>query len=252
MNPGLAITDWDHRFRIQSRWSAEIRNICQQKFPLPPFSKVLEVGCGTGAVLSDYPHVPGGLIAGIDLDLSSLRFFREKSSERSLIAGDGYRLPFATGTLDQCFCHYLLLWLKNPMAVILEIKRVLIKGGIFFIFSEPDYGGRIDFPLELGILKEMQIESLQSQGADPFMGRKITALLRESGFRAIHTGIISWSSTNSHPVEEFESEWQIIVQDNADRIPKEKLAQIKSLDYQAFKSKTRVQYIPVFFGWGET
>jgi ubiquinone/menaquinone biosynthesis C-methylase UbiE len=251
VNPGLSITDWDHRFRIQSQWSAEIRKICYQKYPLPPFSKVLEVGCGTGAVLSDIPNIPGGLTTGIDLDFSSLRFFREINSEISLIGGDGYHLPLAPGVFDQCFCHYLLLWLKDPITAILEIKRVLTKGGIFFIFSEPDYGGRIDFPLELGVLKEMQIESLLGQGADPYMGRKILGLLRNAGFKSVHTGTISWSSSETNTSEEFESEWQIITHDNVEKIPKEQFAKIKSLDTQAHATNTRVQYIPIFYGWGE-
>ncbi len=246
----LSVSDWDNRFRIQSRWSYQIRKSCRNNFPISPFSKILEVGCGTGAVLSEYPAIPGGLICGIDLDLERLKYFRKQDPKVSLITGNGCLLPFSDEVFDQCFCHYFLLWLIDPLESIREIKRLLKKGGHFFIFSEPDYGGRIDYPLEFEMIKNIQIEGLIRQGADPFMGRKIIGLLKAAGFASIHTGILSWSSDKAESADEIESEWKIIEADNLGQLSNEAISELKNLDLHSRIENRRVQYVPVFFGWG--
>ena len=208
------------------------------------------MGCGTGAVLSEYQPTAGGSITGIDLDLERLIFFHKNSSFANLAAADGYTLPFAPREFDQCFCHYYLLWLKEPLLAILEIKRVLKKGGQFFIFSEPDYGGRIDQPLEFEFIKDTQIKGLVHQGADPYMGRKIFSLLHEAGFKSIQTGILTWSSGMPSSDEELESEWEIFTLDSVGEFSPESISELKSLDRKSRHENKRIQYLPVFFGWG--
>jgi SAM-dependent methyltransferase len=208
------------------------------------------VGCGTGAVLSEYQPTVGGSITGIDLDLERLIFFHKNSSFAYLAAADGFTLPFAPGEFDQCFCHYFLLWLKEPLLAILEIKRVLKKGGQFFIFSEPDYGGRIEHPLEFEFIKDTQIKGLVRQGADPYMGRKIFSLLHEAGFKSIQTGILTWSSGMPTSEEELESEWEIFALDSAGEFSPASISELKSLDRKSRREIKRILYLPVFFGWG--
>ncbi len=200
--------------------------------------------------MSEYQPTAGGLISGIDLDLERLIFFHNNSSFVNLAAADGYALPFASEVFDQCFCHYFLLWLKKPLLAILEIKRLLKKGGQFLIFSEPDYGGRIDHPLEFDLIKDTQIKGLARQGADPFMGRKIFSLLHEAGFRSIQTGILTWSSGMPISDEELESEWEIFTLDSAGEFSPELISELKSLDRKSRRENKRIQYLPVFFGWG--
>jgi ubiquinone/menaquinone biosynthesis C-methylase UbiE len=250
VNPQLTVADWDRRFRVQCRWSREIRKYCQTKYPVSPFSKVLEIGCGTGAVLSELDPIPGGVVVGVDLLFDRLKFFNNKIKSASLLAGDALDLPFCSGSFEQVFCHYFLLWIKEPKFALLEIKRVLADHGIFFIFSEPDYGGCIDYPTELSRLKEMQIDSLISQGADPFLGRRITYLLQDAGFRSIETGLIPWASRRNQLDDEFNSEWEMIEQDNAGRLSLDELRDLKSLDRSSRENHIRVEYIPVFYGWG--
>ena len=39
------------------------------------------------------------------------------------------RCPFTNASFDLTFCHYLLLWLKDPLSAIKEMKRVTRPGG---------------------------------------------------------------------------------------------------------------------------
>ena len=152
LRPTLSIEDWDKRFTLQTIWSRNIRETCYEEFPISPFSKILEVGSGTGSILSTIPHVPGLSVQVVDIDYQRLAFSKRKHDQVRHTLAKGEFLPFPSGIFEQCFCHYLLLWLINPISVVLEMRRVTRKEGMIFIFSEPDYGGRIDFPEELTTL----------------------------------------------------------------------------------------------------
>jgi hypothetical protein len=50
--------------------------------------------------------------------------------------------------------------------------------------------------------------------------------------------------------DEFNSEWEMIEQDNAGRLSLDELRDLKSLDRSSRENHIRVEYIPVFYGWG--
>jgi ubiquinone/menaquinone biosynthesis C-methylase UbiE len=246
----LSIEDWDKRFTLQAFWSRILRETCFKEFPLSPFSKILEVGSGTGSLLSTLPHVPGLSVQGIDIDYQRLTYSKQNHENVRHTLARGECLPFPSGIFDHCYCHYLLLWLIDPISVVLEMKRVTRKEGMIFIFSEPDYGGRIDFPEELTPLKELQIASLRRQGANPFIGRQTPQILHKAGLKSIYTGMISWSGQEEYDQVAVESEWEILQSDLADILSTEDLLHFKEVEFQAIKDGSRVQYVPIFYGWG--
>lgn len=211
---------------------------------------MLEVGSGTGAILSTAPKAPGGSLIGIDLDFQRLQYSKNHHGQIAHASGNGLLLPFPPETFEHTFCHYLLLWVPDPLKVLLEMKRVTKKGGLIAVFSEPDYGGRIDFPFELEKMKQAQIESLRRQGADPFMGRKIPQLLKAIDLRSITAGILQWQGTESEIGDEFVSEWKVIHHDLDGAIAEFELQELLNLDQKARQDEVRVQYTPVFYGWG--
>jgi len=246
----LSLEDWDRRFIHQANWSRALRDSCNQDFPLSPFSKILEVGSGTGAVASTILKPPGSLVIGIDIDLDRLAYSQKKHAQIQHSGANGSSLPFQSGEFDQCFCHYLLLWVADPLSVVKEMKRVTRKGGMVFLFSEPDYGGRIDYPDELTIIKEMQIRSLAFQGADPFLGRRLPRLLHVAGLQSIHSGMLAWSGQEAFDEDSFNSEWEIINSDLSCEISSNQLQNYQSMDRKAWLEGLRVLFVPVFYGWG--
>ena len=134
--------------------------------------RVLEVGCGTGAILSDFPDtVP--LQVGLDIDLAHINLAMRNIPELRLIQGDGHWLPYPNNCFDITLCHFLLLWVEDPAQVLSEMVRVTRPGGAVLALAEPDYGGRIDFPEELGQLGVWQTESLRAQGRRSTDGAEI-------------------------------------------------------------------------------
>ena len=68
--------------------------------------------------------------------------------------------------------------------------------------AEPDYGGRIDYPDELSEIGRLQMMSLARQGANPQVGRKLKAILREAGIREVEVGILGgqWKNRRRQPI----------------------------------------------------
>jgi hypothetical protein len=126
--------------------------------------------------------------------------------------------------------------------------RVTRRGGAVLALAEPDYGGRIDYPPELQPLGEAQIQSLRQQGADPELGRKLSALLHDCGLIQVETGVLSGSWTQPPSREDLDIEWQVLESDLQGRDLD--LVRLRQIDEQAWAEGTRTLFVPTFYGWG--
>lgn len=93
--------------------------------------RVLDVGCGTGALLEAIARrAPGARLAGIDLSPAMLAVARRRLAGRAaLTAGDATHLPLASGRFDLVLSSSALHYWPDPVAVLVEIARVLVPGG---------------------------------------------------------------------------------------------------------------------------
>jgi demethylmenaquinone methyltransferase/2-methoxy-6-polyprenyl-1,4-benzoquinol methylase len=114
------------------RHGAELLNI-------QPGERVLEIGFGTGAMLSLLAARAGsnGKVYGLDLSLgmaeaASQRLRRMALVKRpSLVCGDARALPFPAGCLEAVFLSFTLELFPEPeiLRVLGECRRVLTPGG---------------------------------------------------------------------------------------------------------------------------
>lgn len=211
--------------------------------------QVLEVGCGTGAIISDL-HTQANIVA-LDIDISRLDFAKDHTEDRaSFLGGDGHQLPIASKIFDITFCHFLLLWVSNPEKVLSEMVRVTRAGGTVIAFAEPDYGGRIDYPEELAELGILQKKSLEAQGADPNMGRKVPSLFIDAGLGNVQFGVLQghWTDPPSH--EDIEMEWDVIKSDLKGEIDSKRIDQLHHIDMKSWQSGKRVLFVPTFYAIG--
>ena len=172
---------WHKRYTQQVRWTLETRRYIFDCIGAHPSHRILEVGCGSGAVLSSLKEDGVKNTFGIDKDLHAL----ELSNIKKVTNADALKLPFSQASFDICLCHFLLLWIADPLAALNEMKRVAKPGGWVLALAEPDYGGRIDFPPELEALGNAQSRALQSQCADISVGRKLRGLFTDCGLENI-------------------------------------------------------------------
>lgn len=177
---------WHKRFTQQARWTSVLRRYFFDYIALPSSSRILEVGCGTGAVLKELPSSKDSW--GIDLNFTYLRKARRITPESKLVSGNGCALPFQTGSFSVAFCHYLLLWIQQPLELISEMIRVTHKGGYIAFFAEPDYTPVNDAPEEFMEIKRIQCDALFREGANPFIGSRLNGFLESASLHNIQSG----------------------------------------------------------------
>jgi len=240
--------NWHTRYAQQAKWSRDLRTYIFNKIKLNDTSRVLEVGCGTGAILSELPtHISPH---GLDLDPAALAQCRIHAPASALIQGNAFSLPYSDHTFDVVYCHFLFLWVSDPLQALLEMKRTTKPGGHIIAFAEPDYLHRIDKPDELIQLGQWQTESLRRQGADPGFGARLAESFFQAGIKIIETGTIQ-NAGNDPNIEERKKEWDVLESDLEGMASKEEIQKMKLLDEKAWERDERVLYVPTYFAWGQ-
>lgn len=103
-----------------------IQTILDQYLPEPPRrNRVLDVGCGTGLMLSKAATLKP---IGLDFSHLALKFCRSRDA-RNLVRGDVIHLPFADGSLDLILALDLMEHVERDDLLIREFNRVLRPGG---------------------------------------------------------------------------------------------------------------------------
>ena len=152
----------------------------------PEKSKVLEVGCGTGAVcrvLAQWPNVER--VLGVDPSPALLEKGRQLAQGLSNIEfeeGDGKSLRFAEATFDVVILHTLLTHVQNPEAILNEVYRVLKPGGQLGLCD----GDFASMTLQLSPNDPLQTcvqELLDNFVTDRWFARRMTFLTQSAGFQ---------------------------------------------------------------------
>ena len=240
--------DWHSRFLQQASWTRDLRLYLFERAGLPRAQRVLEVGCGTGAVLSGIN--PPVAVHGLDLDRGRLAEAGGYAPQARLVCGEALDLPYPAAVFDITFCHFLLLWLSHPLEALIEMKRVTRPGGSILALAEPDHESRVDEPEELALLGRWQAESLRRQGADPGLGGRLANLFSQAGIQPIETGIIRGEDGKSLPGDRAQ-EWAVLESDLAGWVPTYEIRRLKKLDEQAWQKGERILFVPTHFAWGK-
>jgi SAM-dependent methyltransferase len=185
----------------------------------------------------------------LDIDANALAQCKLHVSSAFLVQGNALQLPYANKSFDIVYCHFLLLWVSDPLQALQEMKRVARTGAHIFAFAEPDYTARVDQPSELVPLGQWQAESLRRQGADPGLGARLADLFFRAGIELVETGPIQGAESEPSAAE-WETEWVVLESDLAGFIPGKDVRRMKHLDQQARARGERVLHVPTYFAWG--
>ena len=210
-------------------------------------STILEVGSGTGALLTSIHQDGYAHCKGLDIDLPSLLF----SLSNQEICADAHHLPIKSGVFDLAICHFLLLWVRDPQAVICEMQRAVHPGGWVVALAEPDYTQRADKPDELAEMGKAQTDALIGQSADVSIGMRLGKLFHQAGFSSVDTGVIQPQEPGLFTDEEFELEWAVLRRDLVGSVPENQLQRWYDLDRLAAIRGDRQHYVPIHFGFGQ-
>jgi ubiquinone/menaquinone biosynthesis C-methylase UbiE len=160
---------------------------------LEPGTRLLEVGCGVGAVLAvlgqEFPRLR---LTGVDIELKQLEFARahlaRSGVEATLVKADALALPFADESFDHVWMMWFLEHVADPHAVLREARRVLAPGGGITAI-EVDYATCLAEPTTAAIeaLIRAMVEGMAASGWSD-AGSRLPDWLRESGFADVNEG----------------------------------------------------------------
>ncbi|GAB4471902.1 MAG: hypothetical protein Kow0088_06050 [Anaerolineales bacterium] len=234
----------------QSLWTEKNREYLLKIAGVNRNSRILEVGCGTGAILKDIQkQLP--LCYGIDIDFPSLLFARTDQEIHHLTLADALSLPFPDHYFDLSLCHYFLLWVQDKNRALKEMIRVTRNGGAVIAFAEPDHRSRIDYPSNLEEIGHLQNLSLIKQGADITIGRKLPQIFATNGLTNIIYGVYASEIREGDNLEAHQFEWNYLRNDLDSWIDSEQIERLIESDLKAWINRQRVLYIPTFWaiGW---
>jgi ubiquinone/menaquinone biosynthesis C-methylase UbiE len=160
---------------------------------LEPGTRLLDVGCGVGAVLAVLgQEFPGVRLSGVDLERRQLAFARghlERSGvEATLLEADALALPFADESFDHVWMMWLLEHIADSAAALREARRVLVPGGAVTAI-EVDYStchAEPSTPALEALFRAMVLGMAAAGWSDA--GTRLPGWLSEAGFREVEPG----------------------------------------------------------------
>jgi SAM-dependent methyltransferase len=248
----LSLDYWHLRYQQQAHWTENLRKYLYDRVGIQNAKKILDVGCGTGVLLAELCRVTTASVYGLDISHNSLTMGKQYVPRSINTNGDAHNQPFDAGTFDISLCHFLLLWVTKPLQVIREMARITREGGYVIAIAEPDYGGRIDFPLELSQIGQWQIESLRKQGANPSIGRELLSLFSLAGLENIEVGVMGGQWGQQINKNDFALEWEVIRSDlYTNNMSDVNFSELKTLDLSAREKHQRILFVPTFYAIGK-
>jgi ubiquinone/menaquinone biosynthesis C-methylase UbiE len=186
------------RLEKQGRWTAQ--------FTLPALAAragewVLDLATGVGAMAGQIRlATPGVRLIGVDLRLEQLRIAQRNHPGIPYVNGDGSALPFRTAGFDRVHCSWLLEHVRDPVAILREVHRVLRPGGTCVFVEVDNATFRIvpEDPEILWVMDALNRTQLEG-GGDPYVGQKLGRFFAEAGFANVEIQPIEHHGTRERP-----------------------------------------------------
>jgi ubiquinone/menaquinone biosynthesis C-methylase UbiE len=170
-------------------YSAELLD----RVDLKPGQCAIDLGCGpSGIIQLLWDRVsPGGRVVGVDADSAHVTMAREFVDEHGLhnvdiVAGDARHTGLPSGSFDLVHSRTLLVNVPEPATLVAEMVRLARPGG-WVASLEPDTEHGLCYPAHPAFdrIGDLFHAAFRRNGADPFIGRRLTELYREAGLEGI-------------------------------------------------------------------
>jgi SAM-dependent methyltransferase len=151
--------------------------------------RVLDCGCGPGSItIGLAAAVAPGQVVGIDVDPRQIAAARALAAQEGVAnvvfgAGSVYDLPFPDASFDAVFANAVLFHLRDPLAALRQMRRVLKPDGVVGI-RDPEPGSEVVAPPtpRLRRWRELEDRVRAHNGQSPLYARQQRRLLLEAGF----------------------------------------------------------------------
>jgi ubiquinone/menaquinone biosynthesis C-methylase UbiE len=221
-----------------------MRHVFVADLAVPAGARLLDVGCGTGALTRMLARWPGiGEVVGLDPAAAFLAKAREHTTGLPHVTyreGDGHSLPFEASTFDVVVFDSVLSHIARPGQALAEAFRVLRPGGVVGVF-DGDYATTTVALGDQDPLQACADATMAHSVTDRWLVRRLPALACECGFGSIRF--------RSHGFAETEGEGYMltVVDRGADIL--QSSGQIGSDTARALKAEARRRLSRgIFFG----
>ncbi|MEO0456471.1 MAG: methyltransferase domain-containing protein [Cyanobacteria bacterium P01_A01_bin.114] len=167
-----------------------------QQAELSPGMHALDLGCGTGALTFElaktlYPGTVVGLDASVEMVNHAVAQQQYQQIDNAEFAtGCAYDLAFPDNAFDVIYARFLWQHLTEPIRALQEAHRVLKPGGRLCIIDIDDnWFSLYPEPDVFKLFREQVVAIQQSQGGDPYIGRKLSTYCRQASFQQTKTTV---------------------------------------------------------------
>ena len=203
------------------RFSDDVKYKYIKAFMLEEKKKILEIGCGPGALgeaLSRW--YPDALITGVDRDSNFIEFANKKAPHISFLEGDAADLPFENESFDAAISNTVAEHIK-PSEFYKEQYRVLKEGGVCLVLSArkgiivnaPCSREQTDFEKNIWQRTKKFYDDIFCKNrvcAYPQNEAEIPANMEKYGFRNVTTEYITINLTPDNPNNSRETAYAMI------------------------------------------
>jgi ubiquinone/menaquinone biosynthesis C-methylase UbiE len=178
--------------RLELRAAAEdemaARNEYLRLLAVGPGDRVLDLGCGSGAVTREIARrvAPGGRAVGLDVSPALLAVARELADQAGLGAlvefapGDCRALPFPDGSFDVVLAATVLAHVPEAGRAVVEMVRVTRPGGRVGVFDFDGDGVLIAHP-ERDLTRRIVMAASDHAAVNGWLARQLPGLLADVG-----------------------------------------------------------------------
>jgi SAM-dependent methyltransferase len=167
---------------------------------LRPGQSLLDVGCGPGTITIDLARlVAPGLVIGLDaapeiIEQAEAHAAGSGVDNVRFEVGDLFHLGFGDGTFDVIHIHQVLQHLTDPVAALVELRRVLRAGGVLGA-RDGDYGAFTWWPTDpvLDRWLELYVDVTAYNGHNALIGRELLDKARQAGFGEVTVSSSNWT-----------------------------------------------------------
>jgi ubiquinone/menaquinone biosynthesis C-methylase UbiE len=197
----MSYTHGHHESVLRSHtWRTAENSSAYLLHELRPGQRLLDVGCGPGTITADLALLvaPGEVIGldaapdvvaqaaahGRELDLANLHFE----------VGDLFALGYPDASFDVVHLHQVLQHLGDPVAALVELRRVLSPEGVLAA-RDSDYGAFTWAPADpmLDRWLELYFAVTSRNGHDARIGPRLLGLAHEAGFADVTATSSTWT-----------------------------------------------------------